>query len=39
MGVAIHFHTVNVKNEADETFLDFLDGDAFKRGLKLARTT
>jgi hypothetical protein len=37
-GVAFHFHTVNVKNEADEAFLDFLDGDAFKSGLKLAET-
>jgi len=37
-GVAFHFHTVNVKNEEDEAFLDFLDGDAFKAGLKLATT-
>jgi hypothetical protein len=38
VGVAFHFHTVNVKNDADETFLDFLEGDAFKAGLKLATT-
>jgi hypothetical protein len=37
-GVAFHFHTVNVKNDQDEAFLDFLDGDAFKAGLKLATT-
>jgi len=35
-GVAFEFHTVNVNNQEDEAFLDFLDGDAFKRGLKLA---
>jgi hypothetical protein len=38
IGVAFHFHTVNVKNDADEAFLDFLEGDAFKAGLKLAET-
>ena len=38
VGVAFHFHTVNVKNDADEAFLDFLEGDAFKAGLKLATT-
>ncbi len=37
-GVAFHFHTVNVKNDADEAFLDVLEGDAFKKGLKLATT-
>src|SRR5271165_6509429 len=37
-GIAFHFHTVNVKNEDDEAFLDFLEGDAFKAGLKLATT-
>ena len=37
-GVALHFHTVNVKNDADEAFLDVLEGDAFKKGLKLATT-
>jgi hypothetical protein len=36
VGVAFHFHTINVKNEEDEAFLDFLDGDVFKAGLKLA---
>ena len=38
VGVAFHFHTVNVKTDADEAFLDFLDGDAFKAGLKLVTT-
>jgi hypothetical protein len=38
VGVAFHFHTVNVKNDADEAFLNFLEGDAFKAGLKLAMT-
>lgn len=37
-GVAFHCHTVNVKNDADETFLNFLEGDVFKAGLKLAAT-
>ena len=37
-GVALQFHTVNVKNDADEAFLDVLEGDAFKQGLKLATT-
>jgi hypothetical protein len=37
-GVAFHCHTVNVKNDADEVFLDFLEGDVFKAGLKLATT-
>src|SRR5687767_1423121 len=35
-GVAFRCHTVNVKNDADEAFLDFLEGDVFKSGLKLA---
>jgi hypothetical protein len=38
VGVAFHFHTVNVKNDGDEAFLDFLEGDTFKSGLKLATT-
>ena len=38
VGVAFQFHTVNVKNDGDEKFLDFLEGDAFKAGLKLATT-
>jgi hypothetical protein len=37
-GVAFHCHTVNVKNDADEAFLDLLEGDVFKAGLKLATT-
>ncbi len=37
-GVAFQFHTVNVKNDDDEAFLNFLEGDAFKAGLKLATT-
>jgi hypothetical protein len=35
-GVALRFHTINVKNDADEAFLDFLEGDVFRSGLKLA---
>jgi hypothetical protein len=38
VGVAFQFHTVNVANEDDEAFLDFLEGDTFKSGLKLATT-
>jgi hypothetical protein len=37
-GVAFRCHTVNVKNDADEGFLDLLEGDTFKAGLKLATT-
>jgi hypothetical protein len=37
-GVAFRFHTVNVKNDDDESILDFLEGDSFKAGLKLATT-
>jgi hypothetical protein len=35
-GLAFRCHTVNVKNDADEAFLDVLEGDIFKSGLKLA---
>jgi hypothetical protein len=37
-GVAFKCYTVNVKNEADETFLSFLESDVFKAGLKLTST-
>lgn len=37
-GVAFKCFTVNVKNEDDERFLEFLDSDVFKAGLKLATT-
>ncbi len=37
-GVAFKCFTVNVKNDADEAFLGFLDSDTFKGGLKLATT-
>jgi hypothetical protein len=37
-GVAFKCFTVNVKNDADEAFLGFLDSDVFKQGLKLAST-
>jgi hypothetical protein len=37
-GVAFHCHTVNVKNDADEAFLDMLERDVFKAGLKLVNT-
>jgi hypothetical protein len=34
-GLAFHCHTVNVKNDDDQSLLDFLDSDVFKAGLKL----
>ena len=37
-GVAFRCHTVNVKNDADEAFLDMLEGGVFKAGLKLVTT-
>ena len=37
-GVAFKCFTVNVKNDADEAFLGFLESDVFKGGLKLAAT-
>ena len=37
-GMAFRCYTVNVKNDADEAFLSFLDSDAFKAGLLLAST-
>lgn len=37
-GVAFKCFTVNVKNDADEAFLSFLESDVFKAGLKLAAT-
>jgi len=37
-GVAFKCFTVNVKNDADEAFLSFLDSDVFKTGLRLAST-
>ncbi len=37
-GIAFRCHTVNVKNDEDEAFLDVLEGDVFKSGLKLATT-
>jgi hypothetical protein len=37
-GVAFKCFTVNVKNESDEAFLDFLEADAFTAGLKLIIT-
>ena len=36
-GVAFKCRTVNVKNEQDEAFLEFLQGEAFQTGLKLAQ--
>ncbi len=35
VGVAFRCFTVNVKNEADESFLKFMDTDVFRAGLKL----
>ncbi|HEY4678166.1 MAG TPA: hypothetical protein VIJ01_13430 [Candidatus Angelobacter sp.] len=37
-GVAFKCFTVNVKNDEDEAFLDFLESDVFKAGLKLVST-
>ena len=37
-GVTFKCFTVNVRNEDDAAFLDFLESDAFKAGLKLAVT-
>jgi hypothetical protein len=37
-GVAFKCFTVNVKNDADEAFLGFLESDVFKAGLRLATT-
>jgi len=37
-GLALRCYTVNVRNEADEKFLSFLESDAFREGLKLATT-
>lgn len=37
-GVSFKCFTVNVKNDQDEAFLQFLDSDIFKSGLKLATT-
>ena len=35
-GVAFRCFTVNVKNDSDEAFLDVLESDVFKAGLKLS---
>jgi hypothetical protein len=35
-GLVIRCFTVNVKNDNDESFLDLLESDSFKAGLKLA---
>ncbi|WP_410672102.1 hypothetical protein [Amycolatopsis sp. cmx-4-68] len=37
-GVALRCLTVNVKNETDEKFLEFLESDAFRGGLRLVKT-
>lgn len=37
-GVALRCYVVNVKNEEDETFLNFLESDVFKAGLRLTST-
>jgi hypothetical protein len=36
-GVGLRCLTVNVKNDADETFLKFLGSDVFRNGLQLAK--
>lgn len=38
-GVKFRCSTVNVKNEDDEKFLSFLEGDTFKNGLKLIESS
>lgn len=37
-GVNFKCYTVNVKNDGDEAFLNILESDVFKEGLKLAKT-
>ncbi|UVK53847.1 hypothetical protein DBIPINDM_000197 [Mesorhizobium sp. AR02] len=37
-GLAFRCYTVNVKNDADESFLDLLESDAFKQGLEITKT-
>ncbi len=37
-GLNFKCRTINVRNDQDEAFLDFLDSDVFKAGLKLATT-
>jgi hypothetical protein len=37
-GLVIRCYTVNVRNDNDEAFLDLLESDAFRQGLKLAAT-
>ncbi|PZN70502.1 MAG: hypothetical protein DM484_28375 [Candidatus Methylumidiphilus alinenensis] len=34
-GVSFRCYTVNVKNDQDETFLEFLESDEFRQGLRL----
>ncbi len=37
-GLSFRCHTINVSNDQDEAFLDFLESDVFKTGLKLVNT-
>jgi hypothetical protein len=37
-GLALRCYTVNVRNDADETFLNVLESDAFKQGLEITKT-
>lgn len=37
-GLAFRCYTVNVKNDADEAFLDFLESDSFKQGLEITKS-
>ncbi len=37
-GMSFRCRTINVRNDQDEDFLDFLESDVFKAGLKLANT-
>ena len=38
-GIIFKCRTINVKNDSDEAFLDFLESDTFKTGLKLVTTS
>ncbi|MBK1661599.1 hypothetical protein [Paracraurococcus ruber] len=37
-GLAFRCYTVNVRNDADEAFLDLLESDAFKQGLEITQS-
>jgi hypothetical protein len=37
-GLAFRCYTVNVKNDGDEAFLDFLESDSFRQGLEITKS-